>query len=50
MDELTLGVVATSAKEDERPMPIHSRRLGRANRELRGRMFFERGDPHRMQP
>ena len=43
MDGLTLGVVATSAKEDERRLPIHPRHLDRIDPELRGRMFLEHG-------
>ena len=47
MDGLTLGVVATSAKEDERRLPIHPRHLERIDPELRGRMFLEHGYGHR---
>ena len=47
MDGLTLGVVATSAKEDEHRLPIHPRHLERIDPELRGRMFLEHGYGHR---
>ena len=43
MDTLTLGVVATSAKEHERRLPIHPRHLSRVETDLRQRMFLERG-------
>ncbi len=43
MDELTLGVVATSGKADERRLPIHPRHLERIDSDLRGRLFIERG-------
>ena len=43
MDELTLGVVATSAKQHERRLPIHPRHLSRVESDLRQRMFLERG-------
>ena len=43
MDGLTLGVVATSAKENERRLPIHPRHLDRIDPELRGRIFLEHG-------
>jgi alanine dehydrogenase len=43
VDELTLGVVATSRKEDEQRLPIHPRHLDRIDAGLRGRMFLERG-------
>jgi alanine dehydrogenase len=41
--QLTLGVVATSRKPDERRQAIHPAHLGRIDAELRARMFFERG-------
>jgi len=40
---LTLGVVATSRKPDERRAAIHPAHLGRIEADLRARMFFERG-------
>jgi alanine dehydrogenase len=41
--QLTLGVVATSRKPDERRQAIHPAHLERVDADLRGRMFFERG-------
>jgi alanine dehydrogenase len=41
--QLTLGVVATSRKPDERRQAIHPAHLGRIDADLRGRMFFEHG-------
>ncbi len=41
--QLTLGVVATSRKRDERRQAIHPAHLGRIDAGLRARMFFERG-------
>jgi alanine dehydrogenase len=43
MEDLTIGVVATSAKEHERRLPIHPRQLSRIEPHLRQRMFLERG-------
>ncbi len=43
MDELTLGVLATSGKEHEWRLPIHPRHLGRIEPDLLSRMFLERG-------
>ena len=43
VDELTLGVVATSGKEDEHRLPIHPRHVERIDAELRSRMFLEHG-------
>jgi alanine dehydrogenase len=43
VDELTLGVVATSGKVDERRLPIHPRHLERIDPDLRGHIFVERG-------
>jgi alanine dehydrogenase len=40
---LTLGVVATSRKPDERRQAIHPAHLERIDADLRARMFFERG-------
>jgi alanine dehydrogenase len=41
--DLTLGVVATSRKPDERRQAIHPAHVGRIDAGLRARMFFERG-------
>jgi alanine dehydrogenase len=41
--QLTLGVVATSRKPDERRQAIHPAHLERIDADLRGRMFFEHG-------
>jgi alanine dehydrogenase len=41
--QLTLGVVATSRKPDERRQAIHPAHLERIDPDLRRRMFFERG-------
>jgi alanine dehydrogenase len=41
--ELTLGVVATSRKPDERRVPIHPGHLGRIDPGVRRRMILERG-------
>jgi alanine dehydrogenase len=41
--QLTLGVVATSRKPDERRQAIHPAHLERIDDDLRARMFFERG-------
>ena len=43
MDQLTLGVVATSRKPDERRQAIHPAHLERIDAGLRSRMFFEHG-------
>ena len=43
MGELTLGVVGTSRKPDERRVPIHPRHLERIEPGLRARMVVERG-------
>jgi alanine dehydrogenase len=43
MDELSLGVIATSRKEHELRLPIHPRHLERIDADLRRRMFLERG-------
>ena len=43
MEELTIGVVATSAKEHERRLPLHPGQLRRIDSDLRQRMFLERG-------
>ncbi len=41
--QLTLGVVATSRKPDERRQAIHPAHLERIDADLRARMFLERG-------
>ena len=43
MEELTVGVVATSAKAHERRLPLHPQQFSRIEPELRQRMFLERG-------
>jgi alanine dehydrogenase len=43
VDELTLGVIATSRKEHELRLPIHPRHFERIDADLRRRMFLERG-------
>ena len=43
MAELTLGVVATSRKPDERRQAIHPAHLEGIDRDLRARMLFEHG-------
>jgi alanine dehydrogenase len=43
VDELSLGVIATSRKEHELRLPIHPRHLARIDVDLRRRMFLERG-------
>ena len=43
MHGLSLGVVGTSRKSDERRLPIHPAHLGRIDAGLRRRMFFEHG-------
>jgi alanine dehydrogenase len=40
---LTLGVVATSRKQDERRLPIHPAHVERVDADLRERMVLERG-------
>ncbi|MCL3862871.1 N(5)-(carboxyethyl)ornithine synthase [Actinotalea sp. K2] len=42
-DLLSLGVVATSRKPDERRLPIHPEHLGRIDPDLRARMVLEEG-------
>jgi len=46
MQDLSVGVVGTSHKPDERRLPIHPGHIGRIDVELRRRMFFERGYAH----
>jgi alanine dehydrogenase len=43
MQQLSLGVVGTSRKQDEHRLPIHPEHLGRIDPGLRQRIFFERG-------
>lgn len=43
MDELTLGILATSRKPDERRLPVHPEHLGRIAPELRRRIHLEEG-------
>jgi alanine dehydrogenase len=43
VDGLTLGVVATSGKEDERRLAIHPRHLERIDADLRSRIVLEEG-------
>jgi alanine dehydrogenase len=43
VDELTLGVLATSGKEHERRLPIHPRHVERIDADLRRRIFLEHG-------
>jgi alanine dehydrogenase len=43
VDELSLGVIATSRKEHEQRLPIHPRHLERIDADLRRRTFLERG-------
>ncbi len=43
MEQLSLGVVATSRKRDEFRLAIHPEHLGRIDADLRRRIFLERG-------
>jgi alanine dehydrogenase len=43
MEQLSLGVVATSRKRDEYRLAIHPEHLGRIDTDLRRRIFIERG-------
>jgi len=43
VDELSLGVIATSRKEHEGRLPIHPRHLERIHADLRRRIFLEHG-------
>lgn len=43
MDQLTLGVLATSSKENEHRRPIHPRHLDRIDEDLRARIYLEHG-------
>jgi len=43
MDQLSLGVLATSSKENEFRLPIHPQHIDRIDDDLRARIFLERG-------
>jgi len=43
MTKLTLGVIGTSRKTDERRLPIHPEHLNRIPKELRSQLIFEQG-------
>ncbi len=43
MDQLSLGVLATSSKENELRLPIHPQHFDRIDADLRARIFLERG-------
>ncbi|WP_206791344.1 N(5)-(carboxyethyl)ornithine synthase [Amycolatopsis sp. MtRt-6] len=43
MDQLSLGVVAHSRKENERRLPIHPHHLDRIDADLRDRIYLEHG-------
>ncbi len=43
MDQYSLGVLATSSKENERRLPIHPRHVDRIDADLRARIFLEQG-------
>ena len=43
MQQLTLGVIATSSKADEQRLPIHPLHLDRIDEDLLARMYFEAG-------
>jgi alanine dehydrogenase len=43
MDQLTLGVMSRSGKENEWRLPLHPLHLGRIDPDLRGRVFLEHG-------
>ncbi len=43
MDQLSLGVLGTSRKENERRLPIHPSHLSRIGADLRARIFLEHG-------
>ena len=43
MDELSLGVMARSRKENERRLAIHPRHIDRIDADLRRRIYLERG-------
>ncbi len=43
MERLTIGVVGTTRKPDERRRPVHPAHLDRIDEEVRGHLLFERG-------
>jgi len=43
MNKLSLGVIGTSKKTDERRLPIHPEHLSRIPEQLRGQLIFEEG-------
>ncbi|WP_206796232.1 N(5)-(carboxyethyl)ornithine synthase [Amycolatopsis sp. MtRt-6] len=43
MDQLSLGVIARSRKENERRLPIHPHHLDRIDADLRDRIYLEHG-------
>jgi alanine dehydrogenase len=43
VDQLTLGVLGQSRKENERRLPLHPLHLGRVPDDLQGRVFLEQG-------
>ena len=43
MDTLSVGVIGTSKKDEERRVPIHPEHLPRLTKELRGQLIFEIG-------
>ena len=43
MNKLTLGVIGTSRKEDEKRIPIHPDHLSRLPEEIRKQLIFEKG-------
>ena len=43
MDQLSLGVISRSRKEDERRLPIHPLHVERIDADLRERVYLERG-------
>jgi alanine dehydrogenase len=47
MDQLSLGVLGTSSKENEFRLPIHPQHVDRIDADLRSRIVLERGYGHR---
>ena len=43
MDQLSLGVLASSSKENELRLPIHPQHFDRIEADLRSRIVLERG-------
>ena len=43
MSKLTLGVIGTSKKPDERRVPIHPKHLSRVPEAIRRQLIFEEG-------